>query len=89
MSNPDKLEGNISELAKDPEKGYLLEVDVSYPHDLHDLHHDLSFMCEKGKINRVQKLVPNLYDKEKYVIHVLALAQSLKRIRLGQGSLSD
>ena len=34
-------------------------------------------MCEKRKINGVQKLVPNLYNK-KYVIHIAALDQVLK-----------
>ena len=36
-------------------------------------------MCEKLKINKVEKLVPNLYDKKKYVIHIRALDQALKR----------
>ena len=50
-------------LAKRGSKGYLLEVDVKYPKELHDLHNDLPFMCEKMKINKVEKLVPNLHDK--------------------------
>ena len=56
----------------------MLEVDVKYPKELHDLHNDLPFMCEKMKINKVEKLVPNLYDKNKYVIHIRALDQALK-----------
>ena len=59
-------------------KGYLLEVDVRYPKELHDLHNDLPFMCEKMKINKVEKLVPNLYDKKNYVIHIRALDQALR-----------
>ena len=35
-------------------------------------------MCEKIKINGVEKLVPNLYNKRKYVIHIKALHQALK-----------
>ena len=35
-------------------------------------------MCEKMKIDRVEKLVPNLYDKKNYVIHIQALDQALK-----------
>ena len=70
MENPEELKGSIIELAKEVgkdyllevEKGYLLEVDVSYPHNLHDLHNDLPFMCEKKMISGVQKLVPDLYD---------------------------
>ena len=51
-------------------KGYLLEVDISYLRHLHDSHNDLSFMCERMKINGVEKLVPNLHDKRNYVINI-------------------
>ena len=71
---PDK----ISKLAKHKSKGYLLEVDVHYPKELHDSHNDLPFMCERMKINGVEKLIPNLYDKKRYVIHIRALEQALK-----------
>ena len=67
----------ISELAKLKNKGYLLEVDVSYPRSLHDSH-DLPFMCEKMVIGGVEKLVPNLRDKKNCVIHIRALYQALK-----------
>ena len=68
----------IDELVKRDSKGYLLEVDVKYPEGLHDLHNDLPFMCEKMEINKVEKLVPNLYDKKNYVIRIRALDQALK-----------
>ena len=57
--------------------GYVLEVDMKYPRELHDLHNDLPFMCEKIRVSGVEKLVPNLHDKKKYVIHVKALKQAL------------
>ena len=60
----------ISALATSETKGYLLEVDVKYPTDLHDSHNDLPFMCDKMKINKVEKLVPYLRDKKNYVIHI-------------------
>ena len=41
----------VSELANHSEKGYLLEVDVAYPRELHDYHNDQPFMCEHMKIN--------------------------------------
>ena len=72
--NPNK----ISELATRADKGYLLEVDVSYPKELHNLHNDLPFMCERMEINGVEKLVPNLRDKKNYVIHIQALNQALQ-----------
>ena len=66
------------EIAEHSDKGYLLEVDVKYPRELHDLHNDLPFMCEKMEINKVKKLVPNLYDKKNYVNHVRVLNQAFK-----------
>ena len=70
--------GEISKLAKLKNKGYLLEVDVKYPKELHDFHNDLPFMFKKLNISGVEKLVPNLFDKKKYVIHIRALDQALK-----------
>ena len=57
--------------------GYLLEVDVDYPEDLHDLHNDIPFMCNKMKVNGVEKLIPNLYNKRKYIVHIKALKQAI------------
>ena len=65
------------ELATKKNYGYLLEVDVAYPKELHDYHNDIPFMCAKMKINGVEKLVPNLYYKKKYVIHIKALKQAI------------
>ena len=69
---------NVGKLANSSEKGYLLEVDVHYPRELHDYHNDLPFMCECMAINGVKKLIPNLYYKKRYVIHIRALEQALK-----------
>ena len=68
----------ISELATRTDKGYMLEVDISYSKDLHNSHNDLPFMCERMEINGVEKLVPNLRDKKSYVIHIQALNQVLQ-----------
>ena len=70
--------GKIDSFVNCDSEGYLLEVDVKYPKELHDLHNDLPFMCEKMVINRVEKLVSNLYDKKNRVIHIRALNQALK-----------
>ena len=52
------------------DEGYFLEVDAQYPKNLHDLHNDLLFFFQKMRIEKVEKLVAKLLDKEEYVIHV-------------------
>ena len=57
----------------------ILEVDLEYPETLHDLHNDYPFCPEKVKCkNGVEKLIPNLNDKTKYVIHYKNLIQCLR-----------
>ena len=72
-------------MADDSEDGYILEVDLEYPAHLHDVHNDYPLAPEKMKITRdtlspyqldnfpetsgCEKLVPNLCDKPKYVLH--------------------
>ena len=57
--------------------GCLLEVDVAYPRELLDYHNDLPFMRPKMKLNEVEKSVPNLFYKRKYVVHIKALKQAI------------
>ena len=59
------------------DKGYILEVDVEYPKSLHKSHSDLPFLPERMKVNKCTKLVNTLQCKEKYVVHISALKQSL------------
>ena len=47
----------------------ILEVDLEYPKDLHDSHNDYPLAPERLKIGNVEKLIPNLWDKEKYIVH--------------------
>ena len=58
-------------------KGYILEVDVKYPKKLHDLHNDLPFLPKKMKIDKCKKLVCDLRNKKKYVVHIKSLKQAL------------
>ena len=58
-------------------KGYILEVDVKYPKELHDLHSDLPFLPKKMKIDKYKKLVCNLRNKKKYVVHIKSLKEAL------------
>ena len=64
METLEKLKGCFSKLAKKQRKGYFLEVDVSYPDDLHDLHNNLPFMCEKMKINGSKSWFPICFTKK-------------------------
>ena len=68
----------IDELVKKDKRGYLLEVDVKYPKELHENHNELPFLAERMKIGREEKLVPNLRDKKGYVVHIKKLNQALK-----------
>ena len=83
----DKLD--LAKYKDDSKRGLILEVDLEYPKELHDLHNEyplapekirvtedmLSNYCEKiaAKYNisagLVSKLIPNLRNKEKYVLH--------------------
>ena len=58
-------------------EGYILEVDVEYPKNVHDLHSDLPFLPERVKLNKCTKLVCNVHDKNSYVVHIRALKQAL------------
>ena len=58
-------------------KVYILKVDVRYPKRLHDLHSDLPFLPERMEINKCKKLICNLCNKKKYIIHVNSLKQAL------------
>ena len=82
--------------------GYILEVDLEYPKELHDLHNDYPMAPEvmnvkadmlsdkqieiyeflnhkKPTDEKTNKLILNLNDKEKYVIHVRTLQFYLKQ----------
>ena len=70
-------EAFIKNYNENDKKGYILEVDVKYPKKLHDLHSDLPFSPQRMEINKCKKLVCNLYDKKKYVVHINSLKQAL------------
>ena len=73
----------LNSVSENSSVGYILKVDLEYPSELHDLHNEkleisrniLSKYCfnitiKYGiKIGGVNKLVPNLGNKSKYVVH--------------------
>jgi hypothetical protein len=47
----------------------ILEVDISYPKELHNLHNDYPLAPEQVVVDKVPKLIPNLNNKTRYVVH--------------------
>ena len=80
---------DLSKFDDESEKGLILEVDLEYPEELHNLHNDYPLAAEKIKVTEdmlspycreiaekfkvkvglVEKLVPTLSKKERYVLH--------------------
>ena len=88
---------NVMSIHDEADVGAILEVDLEYPAELHDLHSDYPLAPEKMVIThdmlapyqqqlkedlgykpaKVEKLVPNLWNKTKYAIHYRNLKQAL------------
>ena len=91
LKNVDELD--IMSINEKSDVGYILEVDLKYPNELHELHNDyplapeklavtndmLSKYCKEIadkydiKVGDVKKLIPNLGNKTKYVVHYRCL----------------
>ena len=52
-------------------------TDVQNPENLHIFHNDLLFLTERMKIEKVEKLVTNLHDKKRIIMHIRNLKQAL------------
>lgn len=61
----------LGQMTPDQSFGIIVEVDLEYPHHLHDLHNDYPLAAESLKVSKTEppKLVPNLNNKTKYVCH--------------------
>ena len=69
----------IKNYDEDSDKGYIIEIDVKYPRNLHGLHEHLPFLPERMKIGKCKKFVCNLYDEKNYVVHIRSLKQALNQ----------
>ena len=67
----------INNYNENSDKGYFLEVDIDYPKKLFHLDKFLPFLPERKKVNKVEKRICNIEDKEKYVMHIKVLKQAL------------
>ena len=93
MSKPLPTHGfkwmKLSELLTWELHSCILEVELEYPESLHDLHSDYQLAPEHIGVNKIDKLIPNLRDKEKYILHYenlkqyLSLGLKLNRIHRG------
>ena len=78
VKNTSKIDQKfIKNYNEDNDKGYIFELDAKYPRRLHDLHSDLPFLPKRMKIDKCKKLVCNLRNKKKYVVHIRSLKQAL------------
>ena len=70
-------------------KPCILEVDLEYPKELHDKHNEYPLAPERLLVGKVEKLVPNLNDKTKYVLHhenlKFYLRQGLRLTKIHRG----
>ena len=80
---------DVNSVSKNSSIGYIFEVDLEYPDELHVIHNDdslapeklavpydtLSDYCKKIadeyriKVGNTMKLIPNLGNKTKYIVH--------------------
>ena len=93
MSKPLPTHGfewmELSELETWANHSCILEVDLEYPKSPHDLHSDYLLAPERVEVNKIDKLIPNLRNKEKYIVHYENLKQylslGLKLIKIHRG----
>ena len=57
----------IKNYNKKSDKGYLFHVDINYLQEIREFHVDLPFLPAKMQVNKVNKLVANVHDKNNYV----------------------
>ncbi|XP_036148161.1 uncharacterized protein LOC118647413 [Monomorium pharaonis] len=76
----DILNFNVNAIAPDSPTGYILEVDLEYPQNLHDAHADLPFCPTRDKPpgTREEKLLATVCDKKRYIIHYRNLQQCMR-----------
>ena len=65
----DPKEFELNKYTINSSKRCVLEVNLEYPKELRELHNDYPLSLDKIPIDNVINLVPNIFDKEKYVIH--------------------
>ena len=62
---------------EESDERYFVVVNIQYPKKWLQLHNDLSFLTERMKTEKVEKLVTNLHDKTENPIYIRNLKQVL------------
>lgn len=78
---------SLNAIPDDSDVGYILEVDLIYPQEIHDVHNNLPFCPENKKTpqSHESKLIVDLHNKHEYVIYYKNLKQCLKHgLKLGK-----
>ena len=57
--------------------GYFFEVDIDYLKELFNFQKNLPFLPKRKKVNKVEKLIWSIENKEKCVIDIRSLKQAL------------
>ena len=57
--------------------GALLDIDIDYAKELHELHLDVPFLAERKVINSTSNLITSFENRNKYAVHIFALKQAL------------
>ncbi|EFA09106.1 hypothetical protein TcasGA2_TC015228 [Tribolium castaneum] len=79
--DPNEFNDNlILNLTDNADVGYIFEVDLEYPSELHNLHNDLPFCPEKfiPPSSKTEKLCATLNNKVHYVLHYRNLRQAIQ-----------
>ena len=80
-------EGFIKNYDENGNIGHFRELNIDYPKELFNLHQDLPFLRESKKVNKVEKLICSIENKEKYVIYIRSLKQALNHsLKLKKGA---
>lgn len=80
-SDQQKNAMTILNLKDDSDIGYIFEVDLEYPAELHDKHNDYPFCPERRSIPGItknDKLLLTFYDKKNYIVHYSMLKLALE-----------
>ena len=67
----------IKSYNEESDRGYFLKIDEQYDKKLHEFHNDLPLLPERMKIEKIQKVFPNLHYNIKCVFHIRNLKQAI------------